>query len=105
MTKPRIWKDTTRKVLPWCATNPYKPWIHRLFATWEEALEYVEERLRNPLPLDLDGVTTAGVEALYEEGIVFLIDRSDDDTIPLKPNDWRPLARALTRLADLEGVK
>ncbi|MDK8241691.1 hypothetical protein [Corynebacterium coyleae] len=68
-------------------------------------MEYVQEKLASPFPLDLDGVKNAGVEVLYEGGLVFLIDRSDDDTIALKPNDWRPLARALTRLADKEGVK
>lgn len=105
MTRPKIWKDPKFGALPWCATNPYKPSVWGLCATWEEALEYVEEKSRNPLPLDLDGVTTAGVEALYEEGTVFLLDRSDGETIALTPKDWRPLARALTRLADKESVK
>lgn len=105
MTRPRIWKDPKFGALPWCVTNPYKPAVWGLCTTWEEAMEYVQEKLENPFPLDLDGVTNAGVEVLYEGGIVFLIDRSDDDTIALKPNDWRPLARALTRLADLAGVK
>jgi len=101
MTRPKIWKDTRFGGRPWCATNPYKPEIWHLCETWEEALEYVADALRNPFPLELDHLTVT-----YEGGgKVFIRDELDDDMIVLGPRHWRPLARALTRLADLEGAK
>lgn len=101
MTRPKIWKDTRFGGLPWCATNPYKPAVWGLCATWEEAMEYVQEKLENPFPMELDRMTIT-----YEGGgKVFIRDELDDEIIVLGPRHWRPLARALTRLADLEGVK
>lgn len=101
MTRPKIWKDTKFGGRPWLATNPYQPEIQRLCATWEEAMEYVQEKSRNPLPLELYHLTVT-----YEGGgKVFIHDELDDDIIVLGPRHWRPLARALTRLADKEGVK
>lgn len=96
MTRPRIWKDTTRKVLPWCATDLYNPAITHFCATWEDALEFV----RDPLPFNLGDIDVA-----YAQGDVALTDRADMDMIFIAPRHWRPLARALTRLADKEGVK
>lgn len=101
MTRPKIWKDTRFGGLPWCATNPYKPTVWGLCATWEEAMEYVADALHNPFPLELDHLTVT-----YEGGgKVFIHDELDDEIIVLGPRHWRPLARALTRLADLEGAK
>lgn len=103
MTRPRIWKGLRFGSRPWCATHPDNPNFWRLCETWREAMDFVNEKLENPFPLTLKGVTSAGVAAIYEEGTVFLVDRFDGETIALNPRDWRPLARALTRLADKEG--
>lgn len=103
MTRPKIWKDTTRKVLPWCATNPYKPGTHRLFATWEESLYYVATALRHPFPMELDRKGEESIMTAHRSEGVIICDL--ENVLILEPHHWRPLARALTRLADLEGVK
>ncbi|WP_288750490.1 hypothetical protein [uncultured Corynebacterium sp.] len=105
MTRPKIWKDTRFGALPWCATNPYKPAVYGLCATWEEAREYIEERLANPFPLELDRRGEEPLEVTYHYNLVWIDDWRYNSRIALKPHHWRPLARALTRLADLEGVK
>ena len=67
-------------------------------------MEYVADALRNPFPLELDRRYADPITVTYESGWVVL----DDDgfnSIALLPQHWRPLARALTRLADLEGAK
>lgn len=105
MTRPRIWKDTRFGALPWCATNPYQPVVYRLCATWEEALEYVTDALRNPLPLELDRDYKSPLRVAYYQDYVWIDDWDDNNIVRLHPKNWRPLARALTRLADKEGVK
>ena len=107
MTRPKIFKDTRFGGRPWCATNPYKPEIWHLCETWEEALEYVADALRNPLPLELDRDRSLKdpLRVIYRHNYVWIDDWDDNEIIVLHPNHWRPLARALTRLADLEGVK
>lgn len=100
MTRPRIWKNTRFGGLPWHATHPDSPERLRLCKTWREAMEFVQEELQNPLPLEL-----GRIDITYAGGKVFLHDELDDDMIVLGPRHWRPLARALTRLADKEGVK
>lgn len=98
MTRPRIWKDTTRKVRPWCATHPDNPSLWRLCETWQEAMQFVGDKLVNPFPLDLGDVTVT-----YEGGDVAITDHHD--MLILAPRHWLPLARALTRLADKEGAE
>ena len=105
MTKPRIWKDTRFGGVPWLATNPYKPGVHRLCATWEEAREYVTDALRNPFPMELDRDYKSPLRVAYYQDYVWIDDWDDNNIVRLHPKNWRPLARALTRLADLEGVK
>ena len=63
-------------------------------------MQFVGDKLVNPFPLDLGDVTVT-----YEGGDVCLTDEGDGDQIILSPHHWRPLARALTRIADKEGVK
>lgn len=105
MTRPKIWKEPRFGGLPWCATNPYKPGIWQLCATWQEAVEYVADALRNPLPMELDRKGEEPMTAEYLECGVVITDERDGHLIVLEPHHWRPLARALTRLADKEGVE
>lgn len=100
MTRPKIWKDQDASFRPWRASHPDNPSLWRLCGTWREAMEVVADMLVNPFPLDLGYMT-----ATYEGGDVCLTDEGDGDQIILSPQHWRPLARALTRLADKEGVK
>lgn len=100
MTRPRIWKDQDATFRPWRASHPDNPSLWRLCETWQEAMQFVGDKLVNPFPLELDRMTVT-----YEGGgKVFIRDELDDDMIVLGPRHWRPLARALTRLADKEGV-
>lgn len=100
MTRPKIWKDTRFGGRPWVATHPDNPLMWRLCETWQEAMEFVADKIENPLPLDIDLMTVT-----YEGGKVFIEHEWDDNLIVLGPRHWRPLARALTRLADKDGVK
>ena len=100
MTRPRIWKDQDASFRPWRASHPDNPSLWRLCWTWREAMQFVADKLVNPFPLDLGDVTVT-----YEDGDVVITDERDGDMIVLAPHHWRPLARALTRLADKEGVK
>lgn len=100
VTRPRIWKDQDAYTLPWRATHPDNPNLWRLCETWQEAMQFVGDELVNPFPLDFYPMTVT-----YEGGDVFITDDNDGDTIVLEPRHWRPLARALTRLADKEGVE
>lgn len=100
MTRPRIWKDQNPSLRPWRASHPDNPSLWRLCETWQEAVGFVGDKLVNPFPLDL-----GRIDITYEDGTVFIKDEWDDDLIVLAPHHWRPLARALTRLADKEGVK
>lgn len=104
MTRPKIWKDTSFGGRPWCATNPYAPSVWRLCETWREAMEFVAEKSANPFPLELNRRYAEPLQVTYKSGWVFIDDRGDRATIMLAPCHWRPLARALTRLADKEGV-
>lgn len=100
MTRPRIWKDQDASFRPWRATHPDNPSLWRLCETWREAMEFVGDKLANPFPLDFEIVT-----ATYEHGGVFITDENDGERVILAPQHWRPFARALTRLADKEGVE
>lgn len=100
MTRPKVWKNTGFGSRPWCASHPDNPNMWRLCETWQEAMEFVADMLVNPLPLDLDLMTVT-----YEGGKVFIEHEWDDNLIVLGPRHWRPLASALTRLADKEGVE
>lgn len=100
MTRPKIWKGLRFGSRPWCATHPDNPNFWRLCETWQEAMEFVADKIENPLPLELGLIAVT-----YEDGVVYITDRNDGDMIVLAPRHWRPLARALTRLADKEGVK
>ena len=100
MTRPRIWKDQDASFRPWRATHPDNPSLWRLCETWQEAMEFVGDKLENPFPLDIYPLT-----ATYEGGDVFIADQNDVAAFALAPPHWRPLARALTRLADKEGVE
>lgn len=105
MTRPKIWKDTTRKVRPWVATHPDNPLMWRLCETWREAVEFVADKLANPLPLYLERAAGEPMIVTYHEQAVFITDENDGHTIILAPRHWRPLAHALTRLADKENIK
>lgn len=105
MTRPRIWKDTTRKVRPWCATHPDNPSLWRLCETWREAMEFVGDTPKRPLVAALWDVGEEPITSIYEDGDVVITDENDGDQIILPPRHWRPLARALTRLADKENIK
>lgn len=98
MTRPRIWKDQNPSLRPWRAVHPDNPCLWRLCETWREAVQFVGDKLVNPFPLDLGDAT-----ATYEGGDVAITDHHD--MIVLAPHHWRPLARALTRLAEQEGVE
>lgn len=100
MTRPRIWKDQEFSSRPWFASHPDNPSMWRLCVTWREAMEFVADKIENPLPLGLDPMIVT-----YEGSYVFIFDENDGHTIALEPRHWRPLARALTRLADKEGFE
>lgn len=100
MTRPRIWKDQDFISRPWVASHPDNPSLWRLCETWQEALQFVVDKRVNPFPLDLGDVTVT-----HRGGDVFIADRDTCDVVALEPHHWRPLARALTRLADREGVE
>lgn len=100
MTRPKVWKDRNARFRPWRATHPDNPSMWQLCETWREAVDFVAAKLENPLPLDIDPMTVT-----YERSYVFITDQNDGETIALDPQHWRPLARALTRLADKEGVE
>jgi len=104
VTRPTIWKEPRFGSRPWCATNPYIPGIWQLCATWEEALEYVADALTNPFPLYLERADNEPIIVSYYDRAAFITDENDGDQIMLDRRHWRPLARALTRLADKEGV-
>lgn len=105
MTRPKIWKDTTRKVRPWVATHPDNPGLWRLCETWQEAMQFVADMLAHPLPLEFWDVGEEPITVTYEDGDVVITDENDGHQIILPPHHWRPLASALTRLADKEGVE
>ena len=100
MTRPKIWKEPRFGGRPWCATHPDKPSFWRLCETWQEAMEFVADKIVNPFPLELGHVAVT-----YEDGDVIIKDWHHYEKAVLEPRHWRPLARALTRLADKEGVK
>lgn len=100
MTRPRIWKDQDASFRPWRAAHPDNPSLWRLCETWQEAMQFVGDKLVNPFPLDLGYMT-----ATYECGDVFITDENDGEAIVLEPHHWRTLANVLTRLADKEGVE
>lgn len=100
MTRPRIWKDQGASFRPWRATHPDNPSLWRLCETWQEAVQFVGDKLVNPFPLDLDLMTVT-----YEGGKVCIEHEMDDNLIVLAPPHWRALARALTRLADKEDTE
>ena len=105
MTRPRIWKEPRFGGRPWCATHPDKPETWRLCETWQEAVEYVADALRNPLPMEMKDVWGEHLTVTYDGSSVFITDERDDDQIILARHNWRLLARALARLAEKEGVK
>ena len=105
MTRPKIWKEPRFDGRPWCATHPDKPETWQLCETWREAVEFVAEKLANPFPLELEWRYGNTTTATYNGYGVFITEGGDGDMIALARHHWRPLARALTRLADNEGVK
>lgn len=105
MTRPRIWKDQNPSLRPWRASHPDNPSLWRLCATWREAMEFVNEKLENPFPLELEGADPEPVTVSYIFPYVFIYDGNDGHTITLAPDHWRPLANALTLLADKENIK
>ena len=105
MTRPRIWKEPRFGGRPWCATHPDQPELWQLCETWQEAMEFVADKLANPFPLVLEGADPEPVTVSHISPDVFIHDGNDGHTIYLAPHHWRPLASALTRLADKEGVK
>ena len=105
MTRPRIWKDQDTSFRPWRASHPDNPSLWRLCETWQEAMDFAADKLENPLPLELEGTWGEYVTFTYQDGDVVIIDGCDHEMIALAPHHWRPLARALTRLADLEGCQ
>ena len=105
MTRPRIWKDQNPSLRPWRVTHPDNPSLWRLCATWREAMEFVADILKCPRLIELRDVGEEPITVTYEYGDVVVTDENDGDQIILAPHNWRVLARALTRLADKEGVK
>lgn len=105
MTRPRIRKDQDTSFRPWRASHPDNPNLWRLCETWQEAIDFVADKLENPLPLELEGTWGEYVTFTYEDSNVVIIDGCDREMIALAPHHWRPLARALTRLADKEDVE
>lgn len=105
MTRPRIWKDQGASFRPWRATHPDNPSLWRLCETWQEAVQFVGDKLVNPFPLEFRDVGEEPITVTYDGGDVVITDESDGDQIILAPQNWRPLARALTRLADKENIK
>ena len=109
MTRPRIWKEPRFGGRPWCATHPYKPATWQLCKTYREAVEYVADALANPFPLELENVdeepmTVEYIDRGVDRGVV-ITDEGSGHLIVLDRHHWRPLARALTRLADKEGIE
>lgn len=109
MTRPKIWKEPRFGGRPWCATHPDDPSKWRLCETWREAVEYVAEALEHPFPLELEQVDEGPMTVEYldcgvDRGVV-ITDEGAGHLIVLDRHHWRLLARALTRLADKEGVK
>lgn len=105
MTRPRIWKDQGATFRPWCASHPDNPSLWRLCETWQEAIDFVADKLAHPLPLELEGTWGERVTVTHQDGDVVIIGGYNHEMIALAPHHWRPLARALTRLADKEGVE
>lgn len=105
MTRPRIWKNQDASFRPWRASHPDNPRMWRLCETWQEAMEVVADTLKSPRLIELRDVGEEPITVIYEGGDVVITDESDGDQIILAPRHWRPLARALTRIADKEGVK
>lgn len=109
MTRPRIWKEPRFGGRPWVATHPDNPKWWRLHETWAEAVEYVADALRNPLPIELDRkgeepMTAEYIDRGVDRGVV-ITDEESGHLIALDRHHWRPLASVLTRLADKEGIK
>lgn len=105
MTRLKVWKNPSFGSRPWCATHPDAPSSWRLCGTWQEAMEYVADALTNPLPLELEYERKEPLTVTYDNGYVFITDEWDGEQVILYPHHWRPLANALTRLADKEGIE